>query len=213
MLSAESVKAAPHQSCALSDFAKDMGVSVPTIKSWLSALEPSRIVYLLPPYYNNLGKRIIKSPKVYFTDIGIVCHLTGVRDKTHLLQGPLAGPLFENFCVQETIKTFFNQGLPPRIYYLRAGGSIEVDLILEGAAGSLIPMEIKLTKTPSTGMGSGISRLRKVFSGLHIKSGVIVSLTEETVPVSSELTAITFDDYLSRVAEVARQLEVRRQDR
>jgi predicted AAA+ superfamily ATPase len=188
----------------LSDFSKDLGVSVPTIKSWLSVLEASRIIYLLPPYYNNLGKRIVKSPKVYFTDIGIVCYLCGIRDMTHLLQGPMAGPLFENFCVQETIKAFFNRAFPPRIYYLRTGNNIEVDLILEGSAGSLIPVEIKLTKTPSLGMGSGISRFRKVFSGLQIGEGLIVSLTEETVPLSRDLTVITFDDYLGRVEEMAK---------
>ncbi|MBI5408415.1 MAG: ATP-binding protein [Nitrospirae bacterium] len=186
----------------LSGFAKDLGVSVPTIKNWLSVLEASRIIYLLPPYYNNLGKRIIKSPKIYFTDIGIVCYLTGIRDKTHLLQGPMAGALFENFCVQEAIKVFFNQGQNPKIYYLRMGNNLEIDLLIEKSARSLIPVEIKLSKTPSPGMGATISRFRNLFSAFDIGKGFIVSLAEQTVPLSRELTAITFDDYLKEIARV-----------
>ncbi len=186
----------------LSDFAKDLGVSVPTIKNWLSVLEASRIIYLLPPYYNNLGKRIIKSPKIYFTDIGIVCYLTGIRNKTHLLQGPMTGALFENFCVQEAIKVFFNRGQSPRIYYLRMGNNIEIDLLIERSARSLIPVEIKLSKTPSIGMGSNISRFRNLFSAFDIGKGFIVSLAEQTIPLSRELTAITFDDYLKETAKV-----------
>jgi len=94
----------------MSQFANDLGVSVPTIKSWLSILEAGRIIYLLPPYYVNLGKRITKSPKIYFLDIGLVCYLTGIRDRDHLLKGPLAGSLFENFCISETIKLFSTRG-------------------------------------------------------------------------------------------------------
>lgn len=184
----------------LSGFAKDLGVSVPTIKTWLSVLEASRIIYLLPPYYNNLGKRITKSPKIYFTDIGLVCYLTGVRDKEHLLQGPLSGPLFENFCVQETIKVFFNHGDRPRLFYLRTSNNLEVDLLLEVSAQSLIPVEIKLSKTPSVSMGSNIVRFRELFLAFDIQKGLIVSLTGETIPLSSGITAITFDDYLREVA-------------
>lgn len=188
----------------LSGFAKDLGVSVPTVKSWLSALDASRIVYLLPPYYNNLGKRIIKSPKVYFSDIGMVCYLTGIRDKTHLLQGPMAGALFENFCIQEAIKVFFNRGQSPRLYYLRMANNLEIDLLIESAAKSLIPVEIKLTKTPSIGMGANISRFRNLFPAIDIKKGVIVSLAEQTIPISRELTAITFNDYLKEIAKVVK---------
>lgn len=72
----------------LSAFAGDIGMSVPTIRNWLSILEASRMVYLLPPYYNNLGKRITKAPKVFFLDCGLVCYLVGLRDREHLLKGP-----------------------------------------------------------------------------------------------------------------------------
>ncbi len=181
----------------ISDFAKDLGISVPTIKSWLSILEASRIIYLLPPYYNNLGKRIIKAPKLYFLDIGIVCYLTGIRDSQHLLQGPMSGALFENFCIQETIKLFFNNGLIPQLYYLRTGNNLEVDLLIEGPARTIFPIELKLSKTPDLRMGSNISRFKKLFSNLNIRQCFILSLTDKTIPLNSDITAVTFDDYIT----------------
>lgn len=187
----------------LSDFAKDLGVSVPTIRSWVSILEASRIIYLLQPYYNNPGKRIIKAPKVYFTDIGIVCYLTGIRDKTHLLQGPMAGALFENFCIQETLKAFFNHGQRPVIYYLRTSNNIEVDLLIEVAAQALVPVEIKLNKTPSVGMGANIAQIRKLLPALDIQKGLLVSLSEKNTPLSSDLTAITFEVYIQELVKLS----------
>lgn len=181
----------------ISDFAKDIGVSVPTIKNWLSVLEASRIIYLLPPYYNNFGKRIIKAPKLYFLDIGLVCYLTGISDSKHLLQGPMAGALFENFCIQETIKLLFNHGLIPQLYYLRTSNNLEVDLLIEGPARTIFPIEINLNKTPALHMGSKISRFKKLFSTLNIGECFIFSLTEKTIHLSSDITAVTFDDYIN----------------
>lgn len=183
----------------LSEFSKALGVSVPTIKNWLSILEASRIIYLLPPYYNNLGKRTTKSPKVYFMDIGLVCYLTGIRDKAHLLQGPMAGALFENFCVQEIIKVFINKGHRPGLYYVRTSNNLEIDLLIDLGAQSLTPVEIKLNKTPSVGMGSNIRRFRELFAAINIQKGLIVSLTDKTIPLSSDLTAITFDDLIQKI--------------
>ena len=103
----------------MSAFATDLGVSVTTIKRWLSVLEAGRIIFLLPPHFNNLGKRITKMPKVYFLDTGLACHLAGVRDREQLVEGPMAGALFENYCLQETVKNFANRGEQPRVSYLR----------------------------------------------------------------------------------------------
>ncbi len=187
----------------LSEFARDLGISVSTVKNWLSVLEASRIIFVLPPYYNNLGKRIIKSPKIYFTDIGIVCYLTGLRDRSHLLQGPMAGALFENFCILETLKIFSNAGERPGLYYLRTGNDLEVDLLIEAESRSLIPVEIKLSKTPSIGMGSNILRFRKLFADFDIRRGFIVSLAEKSVQLSPDLTAASFEDYLLQVKRIA----------
>lgn len=187
----------------LSEFANDLGVSVPTVKNWLSILDACRIIYLLPPYYNNLGKRIIKSPKVYFLDIGMVCYLTGIKDREHLLKGPMAGALFENFCVQETVKYFFNAGIRPGLYYLRTSNNLEVDMLIELPSRSILPVEVKLNKTPSPAMGTNISRFRKLFLPLNINvlNGLIVSLSDKTMPLSRELTAVTFDGFIQRLDE------------
>ena len=180
----------------MSQIANDLGISVPTVKSWLSILEACRVVYLLPPYYRNLGKRITKSPKIYFTDIGIVTYLTGIKDKDHLMQGPMAGALFENFCIQETIKLYFNTGQTPRIYYLRTGNNLEIDLLIEGPAQTLLPVEIKLSKTPSPGMGANIIRFKKLFPQFNLLNGIILSLTEKNIPLSRETTALTLGEYI-----------------
>jgi len=183
----------------MTEYAKALGVSVPTIKNWLSILEAGRIIYLLPPFYNNLGKRITKSPKMYFWDIGLVCYLTGIRDKAHMLQGPMAGALFENFCVQEVLKIFMNAGQRPRLYFVRTSNDLEVDLLIETGDQALIPVEVKLNKTPSSGMGANISRFRALFTGLNLQKGLIVSLTDKTVALSKDLEAITLDDLTVKI--------------
>src|SRR3989338_7257561 len=100
----------------LSVFSRDLGVSVNTVKKWLSILEASRMIYLLSPYYQNFGKRVTKAPKVYFLDCGVVCYLTGIETPEHVMCSPMAGALFETFCLQETVKAFANQGMPADIY-------------------------------------------------------------------------------------------------
>ncbi|MFA7175113.1 MAG: DUF4143 domain-containing protein, partial [Kiritimatiellia bacterium] len=102
-----------------SSISRDVGVAVNTVKRWVSVLEACRIIYLLPAYYRNLGQRLVKAPKIYFLDSGLVCYLTGLSDRGHLLDGPMAGALFENFCVQEALKCSLAKGVVPRLSYLR----------------------------------------------------------------------------------------------
>lgn len=167
----------------LSNLANDLGVAVNTVKNWISVLEASQIIYLLSPYYQNMGKRISRNPKVYFLDCGLVCYLTGLVTKEHLLNGPMAGALFENYCIQETIKSFFNKGRRPNIFYLRTHNGLEIDLLIERNL-KIYPLEIKLTKSPTVGMANPIERFRKVFSKLKIMPGKIVCLTEDENPLS-----------------------------
>lgn len=187
------------QQLNLSDFGRDLGISVPTVKSWLSILEASRVVYLLPPYYSNLGKRITKSPKVYFVDIGLACSLAGVRDEAHLLNGPMAGHLFENFCIMETVKYFLGRGEQPPLYYIRTGNGLEVDLLIEPAAGLLIPVEIKLGKTPTPQLARTLAAFRESFAQLGPAPGLLLSLADQTRPLTREVTAVTLDDYFKRL--------------
>lgn len=187
------------QQLNMSDFSRDLGISVPTIKSWLSILEASRVVYLLPPYYANMGKRITKSPKVYFIDIGLACNLAGVRDEAHLFNGPMAGHLFENFCIQETVKFFLGKGVQPPLYYIRTGNGLEVDLLVEPSAGVLIPVEIKLGKTPTPQQARTLASFRASFAQLDPKPGLLLSLADQTRSLTREVTAVTLDDYFGRL--------------
>jgi len=179
----------------LTTMANDLGVAVNTIKKWISLLEASQIIYLLTPYYQNLGKRITKAPKVYFLDSGLVCYLTGLKDEEHLLKGPMAGALFENYCIQETVKCFFNQGLSPNIFYLRTHNGLEIDLLIE-KEGLLYPFEIKLTKTLSLTMARAIERFKRIFSKLNIGEGRIISLSEEEMRLSRDVFAQSMNEYL-----------------
>jgi predicted AAA+ superfamily ATPase len=170
-------------------------VAVNTIKKWISILEASRIIYLLRPYYRNLGKRITKSPKIYFLDCGLACHLLSLKDKDYLLKGPMGGPLFENFCVQETIKAIFNHGKRADVYYIRTQNGLEVDMIVE-IGRQLFPIEIKMTKTPALAMGESMRRIRKLFPGLPIGPGRIVSLSRESFALEGDLSVQSVDDFV-----------------
>lgn len=129
-----------------SRLASEVGVSVPTIKRWISVLEASFIIFLLPPYFNNFGKRIVKSPKVYFYDTAFVNYLNGIREGQTLLNGPMAGALFENAVVSEVYKNALSKGVKPELYYWRSQSGIEIDLII-GKDGGYMPCEIKLAST------------------------------------------------------------------
>lgn len=177
-------------------------MSVPTIKSWLSVLEASRLLYLLPPYYSNLGKRIVKAPKIYFTDCAVVCYLTGIKDADHVMQGPIAGALFENFCIQETLKIFFSRGERPSLYYLRTNNDLEVDLLIESAFDRLIPVEFKLSKTPTRNMASGIQRFWKLFPALKTASGMVVCLTDSNIPLAADIYAAPVEWFLERIVDI-----------
>jgi len=184
----------------VTSLAKALGVSVPTLKNWLSILEASRIVYLLPPYYNNMGKRVTKAPKLYFLDCGLVCYLTGIKDKEHLIKGPMAGALFENYCLQETVKLYYNRGERAPLYYMRTNNGLEIDLLIERAFNVFIPVEIKFQKTPQASMGSNILRFKKLFSDFFVADGIIVSLADKSVPLHADVSALPFEEYLGKIA-------------
>jgi predicted AAA+ superfamily ATPase len=184
------------QQLNLSDYARDLGIAVNTVKRWLSVLTSTRIVYLLQPYHENLGKRVTKNPKVYFMDAGLACHLLGIRDKEALMRGPMAGPLFENFCVQEAIKARFNNAEEPRLYYVRSHNDLEVDILVQKNA-RLYPIECKLSKTPGFAMGNGIVRFRRLFSKLSIMPGRIISLADDSARLSKDVSVQKLDDFLS----------------
>ena len=130
-----------HQSLA-----NDAGVDGKTIKHWLSILEASYIVFPLKPYFKNFGKRVIKSPKYYFTDTGLLCYLLGIEQVEQISRDPLVGSLFENLVVLEALKSRYHQALAPNLYFYRDSHGHEIDMMFDGGR-SLTGVEIKSAST------------------------------------------------------------------
>lgn len=114
-----------------SRIAKDVGVSVPTIRSWIGILEQSYIIFRLQPFFRNLGKRLTKAPKLYFYDTGLLCYLLNLYEPYDVSQSPLQGALFENLVIGDAYKTFYHQGTEPHFYFYRDQQQAEVDLVYE----------------------------------------------------------------------------------
>ena len=139
----------------MSALSRDVGIAVNTVRDWISILEASFQIFLLRPYYANIGKRLVKSPKVYFMDTGLLCYLVGLRDAEHAEAGPMGGAIFENLVVAEILKLFHQRGEEPALYYWRTAAGTEVDLIIE-TQGKLFPVEIKKSGTPRPDMAKEI---------------------------------------------------------
>lgn len=128
--------------------ANDAGLSHGTVGHWLSVLQTSGLVYLLAPYHKNFNKRIIKSPKLYFLDTGLLCRLLGIHQTSEIQHHPLLGAIFETFVVSEIRKTLFNLGREPNLFFWRDQNGLEVDLLVPQGP-DFLPLEIKLGQTIS----------------------------------------------------------------
>jgi len=144
-----------------SSLANDVGVSVNTIKGWLSVLETTFIIYRLPPFYKNFNKRIIKSPKLYFYDTGLVCSLLGIKNKDQLKTHPLFGSIFETFCISEIVKQNHHLNLNLEFYYFRNKSGNEIDLIYE-KNNQIYAFEIKSSSTFSLDFIKNLNYLEKI---------------------------------------------------
>ncbi|MCK9411989.1 MAG: ATP-binding protein [Prolixibacteraceae bacterium] len=144
-----------------SNLANEVGVSIPTIQSWLSILEASYIVYLLRPFHANINKRLTKSPKIFFYDVGLAAFLSGITEPYQLYNSPLKGPLFENLVVMEMLKSKYNHFMPYQLYYYRDSNNNEVDLLLDFST-HIDAIEIKSSKTFDTGFLKGLKHIRQV---------------------------------------------------
>lgn len=129
-----------------SSIAADAGISHTTARRWLSILEASFVIYLLRPHYSNFNKRLIKSPKLYFTDTGLLCYLLRVRTAEDLVTHASRGAIFETWVISETLKNYYNRGVEPDIYFWRDSAGLEVDLLLDQGK-KLLPIEIKSGQT------------------------------------------------------------------
>ena len=141
----------------LSGLSGETGVSATTLAEWLSILEASFLVFRLQPFFSNISKRTVKSPKLYFTEVGLVSYLLGLETELHVSRDPLRGNLFENLVVADIMKSRLNRGKDPNLFYLRTEKGFEVDLIVrEGHA--LKPIEIKSASTFNCGFLSALKR-------------------------------------------------------
>jgi len=143
------------------DLAAPLGVSVPTIGEWLSILEVTGQINLVPPYFENFGKRLIKSPKIYWGDSGLACYLLGVTTAAELERSPFLGALFEGFVAAEILKAQANQGLRKELYYFRDQQGLEVDFLVPRPDSKLWLIEAKAGKTVWPSMASPLLSLRR----------------------------------------------------
>jgi predicted AAA+ superfamily ATPase len=144
----------------LQGLAADVGISGHTAREWITLLEASFIVFRLPPWFANIGKRLIKSPKLYFYDVGLAAWLLGIRRPEHLATHPLRGQLFENLAVLEVVKTYANAGERPDLHFFRDSAGNEADLVLE-QGNRLMLLEIKSARTVAPDAMRAIAAIRR----------------------------------------------------
>ncbi len=148
----------------LSSIGNDVGVSHTTINEWLSILETSYIIFRLTPHYQNFSKRLVKSSKIYFYDVGLLCWLLGIKTEKELAFYPLRGQIFENLILADAYKYFFNRGVVPNLYFWRDNKGLEVDLLFE-QGGRLHPIEIKSGATIRSDMFKSIKKWKELSGG------------------------------------------------
>ena len=169
-----------------SDISKEVGISVNTVKKWISILKTSNIIFLLNPFHSNISKRLIKSPKLYFLDTGLCSYLTEWTTYKTLEAGAFSGNIFETFVVGEIIKSYLHNGKQPPIYYYRDKDKNEIDLIIF-KNGKVYPLEIKKYATPDKKDIKKFDLLEKL--GLNIGIGGIICFTDEIIPLSEKYYA------------------------
>jgi uncharacterized protein len=162
----------------VSNLANDCGINHNTAKSWLGVLEASYVIFFVRPHHANFGKRLIKAPKLYFTDVGLASYLLDIHDKRQITTHPLSGGLFENFIVTELLKVRLNQGKNSNIYFFRDNVGNEIDVILEDGA-SVKPVEIKLGSTISNDFFKGLRYYQKVNRKNSIRPALIYGGKED----------------------------------
>lgn len=169
----------------LSEVAKECGITQPTAKAWLSILQATYIIYLLKPYHNNHSKRVVKSPKLYFLDTGLLANLLGVSTTKSLIRSAMIGHIFENFVIMEVLKLFSFSGKRDCLYFYRSASGLEVDLLIE-TEGELNAYEIKFAKTLHPKDGLNLEKFQREHS---VCSCTLLSLKKESVPLSRNVCA------------------------
>ena len=166
-----------------------VGVSAKTIKQWLSVLEASYVVVKLPPYFENFGKRVVKSPKYFFTDVGLLAYLLGLETPSQVLRDPLLGSIFENLVVIEVLKQRYNSGYDANLYFFRDSNGSEIDLLCKTSNG-LVGIEIKAA---STWHGKFAKQLVRFAANSHPLNQSLVVYNGVELELSNGVNAISYD--------------------
>lgn len=182
----------------ITSLANDTGVSVNTAKSWLSILQASYIIFLIQPYYNNFSKRLIKSPKLYFYDMGVVASLLNIQHEDDIKTHYLYGSLFENLVISELIKVNHHNGKNSQIYYWRESNGTEIDCIIEQANQNLLAIEIKAGQTYNKDFIKNIKNFAKLTK--KVKKILIYGGSESMN--LSDITIISWDDFYKRINDL-----------
>jgi predicted AAA+ superfamily ATPase len=169
----------------LNEIGKECGISQTTAKDWLMLLEATSIVYLLEPYARNLTKRVVKSPKLFFVDTGLLCYLLRIETVEQLIHSPFAGHVFENMVVMEKIKKYAEKGERAPCYFYRTSGGLEIDLLIDHG-DSFEAYEIKFSSTPSVDMTRALVQFKTEYP---VKKAILLNLRPESHPFSNGIRA------------------------
>jgi predicted AAA+ superfamily ATPase len=186
------------------DLAAPLGMSVPSIGNWLDILEATAQVLLIPPYFDNLGKRIIKSPKIYISDSGLACHLLGIEGRTELERSPFLGAIFEGFVASEIVKRQVNAGGRRQLFHFRDQQGLEVDFVVPGKQGGVTLVEAKSSRSVNPAMAEPMLRLAAAWNkrASHGKLEMAVVHREgrsrpETTALAPGVRAIGVSDFVA----------------
>lgn len=187
-----SLAARTGQVIVCNDIANDVGVNLKTIQNWISILKTSGIIHIIQPYYNNILKRAIKSPKLYFMDTGLLCYLVGWNTPKSAMSGAMSGNIFENFVVSEIIKSFINTGADTRnIYYYRDKEKKEIDLVIK-AQNTLYPIEIKMGATPRKDWTKNFCVFDKI-TDMNIAQGIVLCQCDKILCLNDNDIAVPIE--------------------
>jgi uncharacterized protein len=178
------------------DLSAPLGVSVPTVGAWLSILELTGQILLVPPYHENFGKRLVKAPRLYFTDTGLAAHLLGIESLAGLRRSPFLGPLFECWVAAEIVKIQLGAGRSRALYFFRDQQGLEVDFVVPRGDARLLLLEAKATATPRPEMARAMQRLAQGIHGPRVEMAVVSSSVPADLPraLAPGVRALTIAD-------------------
>jgi predicted AAA+ superfamily ATPase len=182
-----------------SELARDVGVSPNTVKSWISVLQASGQIVLLEPYYRNLGKRLVKSPKLYLCDTGLAIFLMGFEDWQSVARHPVIGALWETSVVMQVVKHFSSLGRNIPLWYWRTAQGVEVDLLIE-QGGRFIGVECKFAESLDRSSLKGLKALKRFYGEKSLITGLVASRTSNPYKLAGDVAAVPgsfIDQYIS----------------